>query len=64
MFFEKNRLAAYKEQTPDREEKPFVLVPDLAIEIVSKNDRYSDINDKVMLYLADGVRLVWVIDPQ
>jgi Uma2 family endonuclease len=39
------------------------LIPDLAVEIVSKNDSYSDVQDKVETYQADGVRLIWVIDP-
>ena len=64
MFFAAERLQKYRKEMSNWEEKPFVLVPDLATEIVSKNDSYSDINDKVQLYLQDGVRLVWVIDPK
>jgi Uma2 family endonuclease len=37
--------------------------PDLAVEIVSPSDRYSDVQEKVGQYLAAGVRLVWVVDP-
>ncbi len=51
-------------RTPDWKTKPYVLVPDLAIEVVSPYDRYSEIDDKVEHYLADGVHLVWVVDPQ
>jgi Uma2 family endonuclease len=64
MFFRAERFARYKETTPDWDDKPFVIVPDLAIEVVSPNDRFSLINKKVNQYLADGVELVWVIDPQ
>ncbi len=32
-------------------------------EIVSKDDRYVDILDKLREYRAAGVRHVWVIDP-
>ena len=38
--------------------------PDLAVEILSPNDRPRWILDKVGEYLEAGVRLVWVIDPQ
>jgi Uma2 family endonuclease len=45
-------------------EGPLRLAPDLAVEIVSPHDRYSDLNRKVADYLRYGTRLVWVIDPQ
>ncbi|MBL8132428.1 MAG: Uma2 family endonuclease [Anaerolineae bacterium] len=64
MVYEAARLKAYYESTPDWEDKPFALVPDLAIEIVSPNDKYSDIDARVERYLQDGVRLVWIVDPQ
>ena len=37
--------------------------PDLAVEVVSPNDRFSDVMDKVEEYLEAGTRLVWVLDP-
>lgn len=46
------------------EDGPFRLAPDLAVEIVSPTDKYTDVNDKIATYLHHGVRLVWVIDPQ
>ena len=64
MFFQATRWSAYIAATPDWKGKPYLLVPDLAIEVVSPNDRYSEIDDKVEGYLADNVQLVWVIDPQ
>ena len=39
------------------------IVPDLAVEVISPNDLYSDVETKVDEYLQAGVRLVWVIDP-
>ncbi len=39
------------------------VAPDLAVEVVSPNDAFSDVEAKVGEYLAAGVRLVWVIDP-
>lgn len=40
------------------------LVPDLAVEVISPNDRYSEVEEKVEEYLLAGVRLVWVVDPK
>ena len=37
--------------------------PDLAIEVLSPDDRSRYVLDKVGEYLQAGVRLVWVIDP-
>lgn len=37
--------------------------PDLAVEILSPDDRPGAVLDKVTYYLTNGVRLVWVIDP-
>jgi Uma2 family endonuclease len=37
--------------------------PDLAIEVVSPNDHYSRVQQKVRHHLTHGVRLVWVVDP-
>lgn len=39
------------------------IPPDLAIEIVSPTDSFSELAEKVADYLSVGVRLVWVIDP-
>lgn len=41
-----------------------MIVPDLAVEVVSHHDLYTEIQAKVESYLRDGVRLVWVVDPQ
>lgn len=43
----------------------FVMqAPDLAAEVMSPNDRESDIADKVDAYLASGVLRVWVVRPE
>jgi len=49
-------------QTDDRSGY-FEGAPDLAVEIVSPNDSYGQLAEKVADYLAAGSRLVWVIDP-
>ena len=40
------------------------MVPNLAVEVTSPNDRDSDVQDKVDGYLAAGVQRVWVIRPE
>ena len=38
--------------------------PDLAIEVVSPNDRYTEVEEKVADYLAAGTLAVVVVDPR
>lgn len=64
MVYAAARLATYKAGDPDWRKKPFVLVPDLCIEVISPNDIYTEVDEKVIRYLSDGVRLVWVINPR
>jgi Uma2 family endonuclease len=40
------------------------LAPDLAVEVLSPDDRPRAILDKVGEYLQAGVRMVWVVDPR
>jgi len=63
MYYAAERLAAYKDANPDWKKQPYILVPDLAVEVVSPNDNLGELDEKVDLYLTSGVRLVWVINP-
>jgi Uma2 family endonuclease len=49
-------------------EKPPVgyipFAPDLAVEVLSPDDRSREVFDKVGEYLDAGARLVWVLDPE
>jgi len=38
--------------------------PDLAVEVLSPNDRMGEVDEKIQAWLAAGARLVWVVDPQ
>jgi Uma2 family endonuclease len=58
------RMIAYKAADKDWRSKPFVLVPDVCIEVISPNDSSTEIDDKITRYLLDGVRLVWVLYPR
>jgi len=62
MYYTAERLEAYKAANPDWKKKPYILVPDLVVEVISPTDDLSELSDKVDLYLTDGVRLVWVMD--
>ena len=56
-FVHRDRLAAYQAGY-------FPGVPDLAVEVLSPSDRRGTVARKVRQYLALGVRLVWVVDPE
>jgi Uma2 family endonuclease len=47
----------------DVREPIFTRPPFLCIEIISKDDRAGEVQDKIDDYLSFGVRYVWVIDP-
>ncbi len=38
--------------------------PDLAVEVVSPNDSYSDLEKKALAWLESGSYEVWVVDPK
>ncbi len=40
------------------------LVPDLAVEVLSKSNTPKEMKRKLEEYFAAGVRLVWIIDPR
>lgn len=42
----------------------FEGAPDLAVEMLSPDDRAGEVNEKVQDYLAAGTRSVWVFDPR
>lgn len=64
MFFSEKRFNQYIADYPEWKSRPFILVPDLAIEVISPNDTYSEVTKKAEDYLKDGVQLVWIVDPQ
>src|SRR5687767_3198613 len=42
----------------------YVGAPDLAIEVISPNDLYAEVNAKVAQWLAHGTRLAFVVNPR
>lgn len=64
MYISMERLTIYKEAHPNWRETPYLIVPDLVIEVISPTDKFTDVNNKVDAYLADGVRMIVLVDPQ
>jgi Uma2 family endonuclease len=60
-FVSKRSLAQYK---PSRSKPIPVLIPDLAVEVLSKSNTPREIELKLRQYFTSGVRLAWVIDPK
>ena len=51
------------EAVPEFDPGYIPIVPDLAVEVLSPNDIWSDVAEKVREYLAAGFPLVWIADP-
>lgn len=49
---------------PETDIEAWHVVPNLAVEVVSKSNTADEIAEKVKEYLAAGVELVWVIYPR
>lgn len=43
---------------------PLTELPDMVVEIVSPEDKATELDEKIDLYLADGVSLVWIVYPE
>jgi Uma2 family endonuclease len=41
----------------------FEIVPELAVEVLSPDDRMSRLREKLRDYFSAGVQVVWVVDP-
>jgi Uma2 family endonuclease len=41
----------------------FQIPPDLAVEVLSPDDRRKDVRDKIKDYVLNRVPLVWLVDP-
>lgn len=40
------------------------IAPDLAVEVLSPNDTWTEVETKIEEYFSAGVRLIWAIDPK
>jgi Uma2 family endonuclease len=53
-----------RERWPDGPPKGFLeAAPDLVVEIMSPNDRWQEVRQKLGEYFAIGVRWVWIVEP-
>ena len=49
---------------PAMPEGYFEIPPDIAVEVLSPNDRRADVRAKIKEYVFYGVPLVWLVDPE
>jgi len=48
----------------ERPTKYLSVAPELIVEVLSPDDRWHDVQEKVAEYLAVGVDVIWVLDPK
>ncbi|HUR52500.1 MAG TPA: Uma2 family endonuclease [Gemmataceae bacterium] len=49
----------------DRSPEGYIkIAPDLAVEVVSPNEEYEEVEAKVAAYRSAGVKLIWVVSPK
>ncbi len=58
------KLERWQALTSEQRKKFPPLVPDFAIELRSETDRLKPIQDKMLEYIENGLRLGWLINPQ
>jgi Uma2 family endonuclease len=58
-------FVASTRMAPDQVPEAFIAgAPDLAVEILSPDDRSPDLEGKVADYFEAGARLVWIVEPR
>lgn len=57
-FVAKHRLPNSKLPKGD-----FLIAPDFAVEVISPNDLFEEVEEKLADYRSAGVRLVWIVSP-
>lgn len=51
--------------TSEQPDRAFItIMPDFVVEILSPSERAGRVSAKIQTYLAAGVELVWIIDPE
>lgn len=53
-----------KARHPARPKGYLEVAPELIVEVISPNDRWKDIQDKLKEYFTIGVEYVWLIEPE
>jgi Uma2 family endonuclease len=62
LFLTNSTWSNYENSPLNADNLLLAFIPELVVEIISPTDKYVDVNNKVSLYLDDGVRMVWVVD--
>ena len=57
-------IAAVRLPPEGEPETKWLLVPDLAVEVISPTDFYEKVHAKAMEYLTAGVKVVWIVSPE
>ena len=57
------RRERWDAMTPDEKRKGAPLCPEFLVELMSPSDRLSDQKEKMEEYIANGLQLGWLIDP-
>ena len=52
------------DRQPEMPDGYFEIAPDLAVEVLSPDDRRRKVREKIAESVANGVRLVWLVDPE
>ena len=58
-FVSKERLKGAEDA-----DKFFPFAPDLAVEVLSPDNRAGELREKIALYFSAGSRMVWVVNPK
>jgi len=53
-----------KEREVRRTKRYFEVAPELVVEVLSPNDSWSDVTEKLADYFSAGVDCVWIVDPK
>lgn len=56
-------LERWESLTPEQRKKIVPLCPDFLVELQSPNDELEDLQAKMQEYLANGLKLGWLLDP-
>ncbi|MBS9389617.1 MAG: Uma2 family endonuclease [Dolichospermum sp. WA123] len=58
------KMARWNALTPEQRKRFLPLCPDFVIELVSESDDLADTQAKMREYIANGLRLGWLINPK
>jgi Uma2 family endonuclease len=63
-YFLPDVLVTRRSRRPDRWIRPVLVMPDIAVEVVSPDDSLGDVLEKTGFHLRNGVEVVWIVDQE